>query len=1194
MLLAIARFEFRYLLRNPLLWVTAALTFVALAASTSVAGFELGSEGGLLRNATYATLRNSLMLSLLFMVVTTAFVSNAVVRDDETGFGPIVRTTPITKVDYLVGRFLGSIAVVALCLLLAPIGMWFGSLMPWADPAVLGPNRLGDYAFGYFVFALPNLVTGAALLFALATITRSTMGSYLGVIGFTSVFFFLDSAYGDRPQLQTALALGDPFGARVLSDLTRYWTIAERNTQLPPFAGTILANRLIWLGVAVICLGLVCWRYRFADRGMTARERKQQKLAARSDAMSAPPTLATTAVALPAPRLDGAAMRALLWMRTRFEAWQVVSSPAFPVLMAWGMLTTLISLTTQRDPDGRPSYPTTLSLIPELESGLEVVPLLVALYFAGELVWRERDRRMHEIVDATPLPSWAYVVPKTLAMALVLVSMMLIAVIAAVGVQLSLGYTALELEKYLLWYVLPTAWDMLLLAALAVFVHALSPHKVVGWGILLLFMIWQEFNPIIEHNLLEFGGKPPVPLSDLNGAGSFWIGAWTFRAYWGAFALLLLVVAHLFWRRGVDVRFRPRLMRAGRALRGTPGIVATLASLAFVTTGAVAYHNTNTLNGYRSSEAVEAEMVDFERQYAKYLTLPQPATTHYHANVALYPSERRAEVSGRYRLRNMTTQPLTDVHVRTPDRDFHITQESIAGAKRVHDDTVHGYRIYRFDTPMAPGEERELTFAGQRWIRGFRNGMPERRLVENGTFIGSEELGPVVGTSRFGMVNDPEMRAKHGLPPVKGLPSADDTVALRQASNGRGWGTSDITVSTSADQTPLAPGTKLSDTTSNGRRTAHFVSTTPLRARFAVLSARYAEKHRTYRGIDFAVYYHPAHGWNVDRMLDAMTASLDYYQANFGPYQFDHFRVAEFPGYFGFAQAFGGTIPYSEAVGFTSDFKSPETIDHVTGMTAHEFAHQWWAYQLAAAEMEGEGVLSETLAQYSAHMMIKHVRGEDQIRRYLQYELDEYLNFRSERDAPLARTLGEHHLLYRKGALVMYLLQKRLGEDAINRALRSLLARYKFKDAPYATARDLVAALRAEARSEEDQALITDLFERVTLYDLRVDKPTATQRADGKWDVRVPVVAKKIYVDSLGGEKEAPLDERIEVGLFTAEPGLDAFDSTKVVMFERRPIKAGRQVITFVSDKRPTFAGVDPYNFYIDRRSRDNVAAVPK
>ena len=90
----------------------------------------------------------------------------------------------------------------------------------------------------------------------------------------------------------------------------------------------------------------------------------------------------------------------------------------------------------------------------------------------------------------------------------------------------------------------------------------------------------------------------------------------------------------------------------------------------------------------------------------------------------------------------------------------------------------------------------------------------------------------------------------------------------------------------------------------------------------------------------------------------------------------------------------------------------------------------------------------------------------------------------------------------------------------------------------------------------------------------------------------MPIEARKLYVQEDGAEKEAVLNEHIEVGLFTAEPGRDAFDKSNVIMMERHPIKSGRQVLKFVTDRKPTHAGVDPYNFYIDRSSSDNVVAV--
>jgi ABC-2 type transport system permease protein len=1199
MLIKIARFELRYVTRNPLLWITAAIGFTMVFMSMNVDGFELGSGGGLLRNSAYATLRNALMFSMIFMFVSTAFVANSVIRDDETGYGPIVRSTPITKFEYVFGRYLGAFAAAALALMAIPLASLIGSLMPWANPANLGPNRLSDHLYAYFVIALPNVFLHSAVFFALATITRSMMAAYLGVVGFVATFITLnEGAFEGPPQTMTVVVL-EPFASRALREATRYWPIPERNTLLPDLAGALLHNRLLWISVALICLAIAYAAFRFADQGMSKRERKRQRLElsqqTASDVHHAP-------ASLPSPHHNGAAARALLWMRTRFEARQIIRSPTFPVLLAWGLFSTVSNLLMHRGSEFWPQYPTTLSLIPEIEDAFRLIPLIVAIYYAGELVWRERDRRVHELIDASPIPNSAYVIPKTAGLALVFLALLLVNVIASIGLQLSLGFTDLEPGKYVLWYVLPTTVDMVLLAALAIFVQSLSRHKAIGWGVMILFLMWNEQNKysrFINHNLLNYGETPKVPLSDLNGAAGFWVGAWIVRLYWATFAFLLLHIAYLLWRRGTEIRLKPRMVLAWRRLSGAPGRVAVAALLMFIATGAYAVYNMNFLNHYRTEDQAEADLAEYEKRFViKYGGMPHPSLDEMKLDIDLYPDERRAVTKGRYLLGNRTAQPISEFHVRLLEpSSFDLTSVNVDDARMILNDTHYDYRIYRLDRPMQPGEQRVLTFETERWHRGFGNGVPQTGIVPNGTFLNDKQLIPALGMSRESLISDPEKRRKYGLPETVPQPAKlEDVAATFRMSFEHAWmRKSDITLSTDADQTPIAPGKKVSDVTKNGRRTARFVSTAPVRPEFSIQSARYAEKHRRYRGVDFGVFYHPRHEWNVDRMLDVMAGSLDYFVENFGPYQFDHFRIVEFPAYAGYAEAFAGTIPFSESVGFLIDYDQPETIDSVGGMTAHEFAHQWFPHQMLPAEVEGYSFLGETLAQYSAHMVIRKLRGEDQIRRYLQFDLDRYLGGRAwATDEPtLSRVLGgDSYVSYRKGAMAMYLLQKRLGEEGINRALRKVLAQHRFKGAPYARTLDFIAAFRAEADTPEEQALITDLFDRITLYDLETDSATVAKRADGKWDVAITVDAKKHYADAKGHETETPLNESIEVGLFTALPGLDSFDSSNVILMERRPIRSGRQVLKFVTDRKPAFAGVDPYNFYIDRDSGDNLVEV--
>jgi aminopeptidase N len=220
--------------------------------------------------------------------------------------------------------------------------------------------------------------------------------------------------------------------------------------------------------------------------------------------------------------------------------------------------------------------------------------------------------------------------------------------------------------------------------------------------------------------------------------------------------------------------------------------------------------------------------------------------------------------------------------------------------------------------------------------------------------------------------------------------------------------------------------------------------------------------------------------------------------------------------------------------------------------------------------------------------------GPDQVRRFLKYELDRYLRDRGGEvveELPLARVENQGYIHYRKGTPTMFWLREALGEDVVNRAMAKMLQRYAFKGAPYSNTRDFIEILRAEAGPQHD-GLITDLLEKITLFDVKVTSAQASKRADGRYEVKIDVEARKLYADGTGKETEAPLDEPFEVGVFTVEPGKSGFNAASVLRFERQPLKSGRQTLTAVVDSEPKFAGVDPYNKRINRNSDENVSRV--
>ncbi|MFG5409617.1 hypothetical protein ABXN37_17880 [Piscinibacter sakaiensis] len=548
MLAHVAAFEARFQARSPLFAVACALFFLLAFGSVTIDEIQLGARGNVNLNAPFAIAQAVSILNLFGIFIVTAFVANVVIRDDETGFAPIVRATRVGWLTLLTGRFAGAFAVAFLVSCCVPLGLFLGSLMPWLDPEKLGPRVPWHYVQVQLMLALPTLLVMGAGFFALATVTRSMMWTYVGVVAFL-VLYITSRVLLRDPSHDAVAALADPFGGSAFQQATRYWTAADRNTQLPPLEGRLLWNRLLWLGVAVLLFGLACLGWR-----------------AEGPPWRRAPRAATQASASAAPR--GAAAWASLWALARFDMAFVFRSPAFFVLLALGVFNSIGALVAVAEQRGTPFLPVTRAVVQALEGSFTIFPIIIAIYYAGELVWRDRQQRMHEIVDATAAPGWTHLLPKVVAIAGVLAATYAAAMLTGIGFQWLKGLREVEPLAYLGWFVLPGVIGGLLLAVLAVVVQVLVPAKPAGWAVMLLYVVASLTlgNLGYEHVLYNYGNTPPVPLSDMNGMGRFWIGRAWVQAYWLAFAVMLLVLAHGLWRRGTQDALRPRLRALPRRL----------------------------------------------------------------------------------------------------------------------------------------------------------------------------------------------------------------------------------------------------------------------------------------------------------------------------------------------------------------------------------------------------------------------------------------------------------------------------------------------------------------------------------------------------------------------------------------------------------------------------------------------------
>jgi len=699
-----------------------------------------------------------------------------------------------------------------------------------------------------------------------------------------------------------------------------------------------------------------------------------------------------------------------------------------------------------------------------------------------------------------------------------------------------------------------------------------------------------------EHNLYRYGGHSPLPYSDMNGYGHYAEPYLWYSLYWGVGAAILLGLSALLWVRGAEIPLKDQLALARARWRGPVRAFLTVAAIGFASTGAYIYYNTNILNEYLPRAERVRQRASYEREYREYRDASLPRITAVRSEIDIYPDERRVEIRGSYRLENMGSEPIRTLPVSTVGRSDQHDYLPFRGTLRVNDLDLPGHRVvvsddelgfyvYELDEALPPGATMELGFDVSVVSRGFKNHGMDQRIIANGTFFANKNLFPSLGYSRANELPSPRDRRRQGLPPVERTAAVDDDAARNRNYLDADWTTYETTISTSVDQIAIAPGYLEEEWSEGDRRYFRYKTDAPIVNLAVFLSADYQVARDNWNDVAIEVYYHADHPFNIEQLIETTKISLDYFTVHFGPYQHRQVRIIEVPNYIGLtAFSLASTIPFSESYGFILKVNRRD-IDMVSYVTAHEVAHQWWNHQVIPADVQGATLISETLSQYSALMVMENMFGPAEVRRFLEFELDQYLDGRSREqvaEMPLLLVENQPYIHYHRGALIMYALKDYVGEDAINRALRRFLEATSFRGPPYTNSLQLLEYIRDEVPAEL-QYLIEDMFETITLFDSRVTEAGYRQLDDGRYRVTLRVTARKLRADGRGMETEIPIADWIDIGVFGDE---------EVLFLEKLRITEPDVCFEVLVDALPVEAGIDPYNMLIDRVTSDNTTNV--
>lgn len=1110
-----------------------------------------------------------------------------ILRDFEHKMESLVFSTNITKASYLGGRFIGSFAILLLISTGFIFGTWLGCMMPWIDAETLLEVGIGHYIQPWLALIVTNLFIVSVIFYATGALTRRMLFVYLQAMVLLSIYLMASTLIGDVENMELA-ALYDPFAFYSVEADTRYWTVAEKNTLIVPFSGYLLQNRLIWMGVAAAIgfFGYAAFKFRTVLSSPIRRKRKRKDVEAIDTAALSGP--------IPFARQSFAWSTTFKQLRTlvALHFKETVRSVPFLGIGIIGLILLLVDSEYANRAYGQELYPVTSSMAGYVADEVYAIMALMALFFAGEMIWKERQINFDQLADSLPMSDAVPLVSKYLAMAGVMLVYLLLLIPIGAAIQLAKGFTYIQWDIYAIVLFTRVYISMLTYLAMMFFLQAASSNKFIGYALCVLVYLYLLFaNDLkIYHSLLIPDSGSLGNYSDMNG---FSAGLWKFtvlKGYWAGISLVAFVLAVLLYSRGAMVGWKQKL-RGMRERLSMPLKVALSAGLLLAAVAGGYYHyNVAFLNEYITPDENMDRQANYEKQLKNsYFKAPQLSAIDIKARVELYPDRGDLDLSATLVLANLMPWPIDQVVLQLPsDRNmtYDTLQFSVDTEIRA-DFPEFRFTAYRLVEPLAPGDSITLRLVGKRKQHGFSNGDTNTSYVQNGTFINNGDFLPLLGYDDSGELDDIKERRKRGLAERDGLPPKTDTLATMVNLFGqRGRTNLDITIGTAADQIAISPGYLQRQWEENGRAYFHYQMDKPILTFFNIISGRYAVKRDKWKDVSLEVYYHKDHAFNVDVMLQSLKDGLAYNERELSPYSYRQMRIIEFPRYRGFAQSFANTVPFSENIGFLYKY-SPDEMDLGYYVTAHELAHQWWGHQVCESFTKGNQMFSEGLAQYTALMLLKHHLPQAEIAKYLKYELDSYLQGRASEDKqenPLYETDRQGYIHYRKASLSYYALQDYIGEDRVNAALRKLIANYGDTD-QYPIADTLVAYLR-EQTPDSMLHVVDDLFTRITLFENRVIDPTAEKVDDG-YRITIPVQTVKYYADSAGNEQATPIKDYIEIGVF-AQKG----DKEELVYLQRHKFTAEGDTIVVSTKEKPVRAGIDPLYKLVDRNTADNRAAV--
>jgi len=1211
MFLKIFLFEIQTRVRRPAVYLYFSAVFIFTFFSFATGSLPVGEKEHI--NSPYLISFWCAGITMMMMLISSSLMGTSIFRDIEYQTKDYYLTYPITKAGYFWGRFWGSFVFMVIIAFGILIGIYLGSVI---GPIIgktgaeqYGPNRLSYYLYPFLTLALPNIFFTSSLFFGLVAIMRNVKVIYFGGI-LLFLFYFIALFFLDHINNPTVIGAIDPFGLNGVRMNMMNASTAEHNTQLIIMSGPLALNRIIWPGLGLLVLVFTYLRFNF-ERFFAGKRDKA--------AIDEAGVKTGKAIIKPTVNFSGKYERRTLANLIKLELLNIIRDNYFWIIVGVGSFFLGFVFWLGNNNDGVPDFPRTITLISIFNDVFPFFIFFIIMFYTGETLQRDRITRYAFINDSLPPPNWVLNGSKLISLLIIGAGLSLLPVLMGIIIQLAKGFHQFNFPAYFTYLFLILLPKLLEMVIFCYLVNVVVNNKFAAYAIGVTFWVGVFFldtTNIFNYHLLLYSYTPGVGISDMDGIGHMALPIGWFDLYWLLFAGILIIISALFYYRGVSSSFKERLQLTGERFTSKTKFLTIVLLLTFLAVGAYNYYNISYLNDYLTSGEQDARAVIYEKALKKYEKLPLPKVTAIKLNTDIFPDKQAAYTHALVTVVNKNKVPisqllldaeeLTDYSLKVNGKPVPYTCPLMYPRGELNwfrpKMDPSDFRMYTFIKPLAPGDSMVIEINAAILHHGFENNLFAANILHNGTFLKGELPG--LGYDEDDEISSPYERRKNGLPPKNEEEiSQNDPAGISTLLAGKAADLYklDITVSTSGDQTAIAPGELIGQWKKDGRNYFHYKLKDPgSYAPYGIVSARLAVRRDSImldHKVNINIYYLPQHNANIDKYIAAFKDGLKYYSSVYGTYPSNVIKLVE-TSWYGPREANMPTMyANAEYFGWNADFSHTFMQNYCYLNTIRSLSQQWWRFRVAPNSTVGSMVIPEGLATYDELVMAERAYGKTYLRGIVLDQLWYYLFSRrhfDEQEHPVI-TANLSQEWGGKAGVVLFGLRDLIGEDSLNKALNEFRTAYQYKtNPPFAGNNNLYDCLKKHV-PDSLQYYLTDTWQKVTFYDNKIETVKAEPaNVKGTYRVTFTVNISKAWVDAKGNDIDAKnMKDYILIGVYGKEK-IDklGLGHENPLYLKRYWLTKGQHQFNIIVNEKPKHVGVDPYGVLIDKNPNDNLKDV--